>query len=200
MIYETDDLKEQYVSTLACILSYGYSKQCLPSYLERLIAYSRPFTEFENGNSKTLAFSSPQAIIRELYLRSDDARISNDINGVFGWMASVYMRLAIQLHPITFECIFMGLPLDELMQKYPVYHEMDYFHIEKVFMERIHYSKLDCVMKRLGFSTKKLSKDSGLSENAIRSFRYGYRDIKKAEAMTLMAIASALNVKPSTLL
>lgn len=200
MIYEADDIVERYKESLACLLKIGTEAFYSTSYMERTISYSSPFSEFENGNSRKLAFDPILDVCKEIFPEASITLTGEELYGQFGWMADCYIRLALGYRPVAFEFLFLIFPIKELMEKYKLYHEMDFSEIESLYKERISYSKLDLVMKRAGMSTSSLVKETGLPLSTIRSLRFGYRRMAKAEAETVLKIASAIGIKPLTLL
>ena len=200
MIYASDDIIQSYVETLACLLSYGNQQRFSPSFVERSIAYSQPFSELENGNSRMLAFSSSRQICLEVFFASSPTFKGDEIYTDFGWIAETYIHLFLQHRPMTFEFLFLAFPLSEMVEKYPLFHEMDHSQIEEEYRNRIQYSKLDVILKRLNISTSRLAQDTGISMYTIRSLRYGYRQMGKTEAETVIKIASYLGIKPLSLL
>ena len=200
MIYDSDDIVQSYVEALACLLSYGNKNRFASAFVERSIAYSKPFTELENGNSRMLAFSSPHQICLAVFSDASPVFDGQEIYSEFGWVAETYVRLALKHRPLTFEFLFLAFPISEMVEKYPLYHEMDFSQIEEEFQRRIHYSKLDLILKRFGITTSRLSSETSLSMYTVRSLRYGYRQMSKTEAETVIKIASYLGIKPLSLL
>ena len=101
---------------------------------------------------------------------------------------------------ITFESLFIVLPIDKTINMYPLYHEMDYLQTLEFVKNKIKYSVLDEIMTFKSLSTQKLSRLSGVSFSTISALRYGKRDINKLEASSLLKLANALRVKVESLL
>ena len=198
MIYLADDYMQKYENVLTYILGRSITKGYSFSFIERSIAYSITFSEFEKSNVTRIAFSSNEELYRELF--SDD---NNDYKesryDIYGWLGYVYMHLFFRFK-ITFEMLFIALPIETAISMYPLYHEMDITHLCDYFAEVLRPSSLSLVMKKRGFTMKKLSEASNVPFATIRSLKLGYRDIDKLEVFKTVLIASVLNVKIETLL
>ena len=92
----------------------------------------------------------------------------------------------------------------ELLRLYPTIHEADLTKLETLAAERMgeHTEKnaLQTIRKQRGLSQAQLAKASGVSLHMIQLYEQGQRDIQKAEAGTIAALADALNCEMRMLL
>lgn len=96
----------------------------------------------------------------------------------------------------TFMDVLAYVDLEEIVDMYPIYHEMD---IER-FVERLDEILATChPATRLserraacGYSQAELSQESGVSLRQIQLFEQRQRDINKAAAITLLRLSRAL--------
>ena len=194
MIYRADDYVVKYQDTLGYIIGRGISGGCSPRFVEKTIAYSSTFSSFEKSDITEIAFSSKELIFSKMF----DLSLADDFDyspyGVYAWLGNIYIRLFFDLK-ITFESLFIILPIDRAIDMYPIYHEMDYLQVLN-----IKYSLLDEIMSYKGVSSQKLSVSSGVSFSTITALRYGSRDINKLEAGLLLKLANSLRVKVESLL
>lgn len=85
----------------------------------------------------------------------------------------------------------------ELLRLYPTMHEADLSKLTALAEDRLLESAGKCPLQALrkqrGLSQSQLAKASGVSLRMIQLYEQGKRDIQKAEAGTISALARALN-------
>ena len=198
MIYLSDDYLTKYSDTLSYFLGRSYDEGYSFDYIEKSVAYSLPICELEKSNVTLLAFSSMERLYVNIF-----PSCHNDYNfdpyDTFGWIGNTYLHLFLSLE-ITFEALFMIIPIKEMLNLYHLYHEMNFTQILECTKERMSYSLLDVVMRKRKLSNKDLASLTSLSASTINALRYGNRDIAKLEADKLLLLCRALNVKMETLL
>lgn len=198
MIYLSDDYISKYSDTLSYLIARSYKEGYSLDYIEKVISHSLMINELEKSNITIIAFSSMEKIYSEIFTMNDN-NFKLNIYDEFGWVGNIYMHLFLSLK-ITFESLFLIVPIKEMLDLYNLYHEMSYSQILEYVKEKNKYSTLDIVMKRRDISNSKLSAITGMSISTIRALRYNKRDISKLEAHKLLLLANALNVKMETLL
>ena len=198
MIYTADDYIEKYQNVLACLFSKTIGLNYSFSFIERKIAYSDVFSEFERSNVTLIAFNDCEKIYDAIFGNSENDLLMGD-DTVYSWLAFVYIHLFLK-YKVTFEMLFIALPIGTVLNMFHLYHEMDITQVEKVFINSINPSNLSCIMCNKKMSTKLLSEKAGIAFATIRSLKYGYRSLDKLEANKLISLAFALNVKVETIL
>ena len=198
MIYTSDDYINKYCDTLSYLIGRSYQERYSFDYIQKRISYSSLINELEKSNSTLIAFSSMEKIYSDIFKDYDNDYEFN-IYDMFGWIGYTYMHLFLSLQ-ITFEALFYLIPIDEMMNLYKLYHEMDYSQVLDYVKNKVDHSLLNVVMSKKEISSKSLSDKTGISVATITALRYGKRDINKLEAHKLLLIANALNVKMETLL
>ena len=198
MIYLSDDYIEKYSNTLSYLIGRSANEGYSFDYIQRKISYSEAISEFEKSNVTIIAFSSMEKIYSGIFTDYNNEYQYNPYD-IFGWVGYAYIHLFLNLE-ITFEALFFLIPLQEMLNMYKLYHEMDITHLEEYAKEVMKYSLLDVIMKRKKTSNNDLSKKTNIPVSTINSLRYGNRDITKLEAKKILSIAYALNVKIETLL
>lgn len=199
MIYLSDDYLNKYIDTFGYIFARSIKEGYSFSYIEKSISYSSMVEELERSNITTIAFSSSEKIYHDLlplYSNNDFAYSPYD---EFGWLGYIYVHLFLHFQ-ITFELLFIILPIEKALSLYKIYHEMDISQTYAFFKESVKYSYLDNIMKAKKISINELSNASGISKSTINFLKYGKRDISKLETQKLFKISKALNVKMATLL
>ena len=198
MIYLSDDYIEKYSNTLSYLIGRSANEGYSFDYIQRKISYSEAINEFEKSNVTIIAFSSMEKIYSEIFTDYNNEYQYNPYD-VFGWVGYAYVHLFLNLE-ITFEALFFLIPIQEILNMYKLYHEMDITHLEEYAKEVMKHSLLDVIMKRKKTSNNNLSKKTNIPVSTINSLRYGNRDITKLEAKKILSIAYSLNVKIETLL
>lgn len=198
MIYTADDYIEKYQSVLGHLFSKAIGLRYSYSFIERKIAYSDVFSEFERSNITLIAFNDNEKIYDAIFGNSENDLIRvND--SIYEWLGFVYIHLFLKFK-VTFEMLFIALPIEKALGMYRLYHEMDITQMEKVFCDAITPSSLAQIMKCKKITTKDLSGRTSIPLATIRSLKYGYRSIDKLESYKLAELAFSLNVKVETLL
>ena len=198
MIYLADDYVQKYQNVLTYILGRAITKGYSFSFIERTIAYSVTFSEFEKSNVTSIAFSSNEKIYSELFDDENNGYQESPYD-IYGWLGYVYIHLFFRFK-ITFEMLFLALPIETAISMYPLYHEMDVSQMEDYFSAELFPSSLSCIMKKRDITMQQLAAKTNIPFATIRSLKLGYRDIDKLEVFKAVLIASALNIKIETLL
>lgn len=196
MIYLAHDYIERYQYVLAYIIRNAIRTKYITPYIEKQIAYSDTFSEFENSDVTKIAFSSCDTIYSSLF--DVNPSLSSNEYDIYDWVAHAYITLFLK-ERATFEALFRILSIEEMLEKYKLYHEMDIRQLEDIFIERTRHSLLDVIMKSKKLSTKELSEKTKIPFSTLSALRYGKRDINKVEFRTVIRIAKALNIKAESL-
>jgi len=95
-----------------------------------------------------------------------------------------------------FEDIFRKIPLEEIIDMYTIFHEMDYTNfveaMEIKYQQVILPTKLKTIRETRGFSQSELAKASGVTLRMIQLYEQKVKDIDKAQAKSLDKLARAL--------
>ena len=199
MIYTSDDYLTKYIDTFGYIFARSAYENYAFGYVEKVLSYSQIVNELEQSNVTTIAFTSVEKIYADLFPRhANDGFVYNPYDE-YGWIGHIYVHIFLKFQ-ITFESIFMLLPIKEALNLYHLYHEMDITQVYDVFEEKMKPSIFAKYMKLRNISSNELSLLTGVSQATISSLRYGTRDINKFEALKLLKISSVLNIKMTSLL
>lgn len=196
MIYQGYDYIKKYELVLSYLIENAIASGYALPYIERQIAYSKVFSEFEESNVTEIAFSSCEKSYLSMFEKNSFNKV--DEYGIFGWIGYAYIYLFLN-QKITFEALFLIFPIEDMINKYPVYHEMDIRHLEDDFKYLTRYSLVDAILKSKKISTSKLSEKTNVPFSTISSIRFGKRDINKVEFSTVIKLAKTLRIKPESL-
>lgn len=104
----------------------------------------------------------------------------------------------------SFMDILKAVSLDNLIQMYPLYHEMDISRfvdqMNKKMKETYPHTCLRERRSRCGYSQSELAAAAGVPLRQIQLFEQGQRDINKTSAATLFKLSRALNCSMENLL
>lgn len=116
------------------------------------------------------------------------------------WAAESYCHVQKETH-LTFEAIFLYIPIKKMYEYFPLYHEMDFFHIVNEF-SRLFFKEsiLSLLLDKREVSMKYISSETGMSYASIFSYKKRRRDIKKMSAEAACKLANILDVRIETLL
>lgn len=117
-----------------------------------------------------------------------------------GWILAFY-----QWHTgKSFKDIKKYLPMSEIYKLYPTLHEASeekFIDVANSILERKNLPiKLQSIRKSIGLSQKQLSEKSGVTLRMIQQYEQRAKDINKATASNLFALAQALGCKAEDLL
>lgn len=185
---------------LSIVLSFGHEYKFYSKVVEKRVGKSAYFIAAENNNDDLILYSSSNKVLSTIFYDVDISKYSNSLYNGCVWLSDLYVQIQMKTN-MTFEAIFLYLPIEDGFYMYPLYHEMDFNQGIDFFLERVNkHSVLWHAMKRRDVSIDELAKASGLSYQTISSFRTRKNDIGKASARSLLKIASYLCIRPETLL
>lgn len=117
-----------------------------------------------------------------------------------GWILALYQWNIGK----SFKEIKNYLPMREIYKLYPTLHEASeekFIDVANSILERKNLpTKLQMVRKAIGLSQKALSEKSGVTLRMIQQYEQRAKDINKAAANNLFALAQALGCKAKDLL
>ena len=198
MIFLSDDYVTKYQDVLGYLIGRAINEGYALPFIEKTIAYSSVFSNFEKSDITEIAFSSKELIYDKVFTANENDYIYSPYD-VYGWLGFIYIHLFFDLK-ITFETLFFIAPIEKTLEMYHLYHEMDYRQTLEFVKKRINYSFLNVCMDKRNMSSSKLSLLTNIPYSTINALRYGNRSIDKLEAQKLLKIALSLRVKPESLL
>jgi len=188
-----------YIDIVERVLAYIYVQKIYLKYAEHQISYSPFFQGLEKDDRVNNLYQIGEEIVADMF-----PKISHDFSNVGSyvqslWAAEVLLRLQIYSH-LTFEAIFIYMPLDLIYQCFFVYHEMDFAHMEQRFdEERAKTSVLGFLLKRRKIKMSDLSKKLSIPYQTLLSLKNRRLDIKKTSFDTVYKLATYFNVRPETI-
>lgn len=117
-----------------------------------------------------------------------------------GWALAQYQWYTGQ----SFKDIFDHISLNEIIDMYYLYHEMDISRfieeMERKYKEADVITKLRKFRENIGLSQSQLARESGVSLRSIQLYEQRVNDIDKAQVHTLYKLALALHCSMEDLL
>ena len=188
-----------YTNLLERVLSFGYKEQYSTSLIERSISYSSFFQKIEKDQTGFAPIISDEKLVKEIYSTQDVDLSSLPIYNQCLWASESYLRIQEKTH-LTFECIFIYLPLNKMYECFDLYHEMDFSQIVLEFQKL--YKKesiISILLNRFNYSLASLSEKTGVSYETLYSLKSRRRDIAKASFEVVEKLAKAFNVRLETI-
>lgn len=125
------------------------------------------------------------------YIREDDSfGVYNDAY----WSGVSYFDLYLKTHK-PFSYIFLKLPLERLLDIYPVYHEMDFSSLYE-FFQQLEQDKtiLHILCEQYHASLSKISKATTISVNTLKKYNTSDEALYKASFQNIVKIANYFDV------
>ena len=169
-------------------------------FFDRFVA-SGVARNIELGNPKFLAGMSGVEMAQEVLRRTEPAhkpfrQLFREQRMPEYWMGWALSYLQWRTGNSFSQLRSRKLGPTELLRLYPTMHEADLTKLEALAAEHIKdetgKSTLQAIRRQRGLSQAQLAKASGVSLRMIQLYEQGQRDIQKAEAGTIAALADAL--------
>ena len=143
----------EYINRLEVLLAIAHHEYYSLDALERNIAYSQYFQSIEKDLTRGAPIIEEEKLLKEifpelLHLNIEEIPIYNECL----WAAETYLRIQ-GVTKLTWEAIFLYLPIEEVYELFPLYHEMDFSQIIKFFQSK--YSKqttFSLLLKKYNYS------------------------------------------------
>ena len=190
----------EYTIILERLLSYAYENSYSFKCLEKDISCSLFFQAIEKYNAPFPPYIDDNTLARSIFsdpsINLMEVRSYNQCM----WAAEAYLRIQGDTR-LSFEAIFLYIPITKMFDYFPLYHEMDFSHIINEFKRLFQkQSVLSVLIKNYNYPIKYVSDCAGLSYDTLYSYKQRRRNIKKMSAETAYALASLFKVRMETLL
>ena len=158
--------QDDIINRLAAMITYGLNEGYSYKAIEERVS-SSPFVNSLENNEYDI-----ESKIEEVVASTFGVPLKNEadisIKGLF--LAESYIRLFF-FYNRSFEYIFLYWPLSSFVQRYGIYHEMDFSNLRRDFELK---TKEKTLLKKLaeerGIKLTEISKLTGMSENTIDKY------------------------------
>lgn len=183
--------------------AFDYAINCCkkePNEFVRLFIASDVADHYGKGNPKYVVGKSGTELTMDILEATGEsitfpkAQIEYDYSAEYwaGWVLAYYQWKSGK----TFRDIISNIPMQDIIKLYPTLHEAseDKFvdTIESIIKRNKTITKLQQQRKRYGCSQRELAKKSGVNIRTLQQYELGTKDISKASAGAVLALANAL--------
>lgn len=203
---------EQAQESFGCMLDYAVHdmKVSLEEYYSWFL-YSDYARLFGRGDCSIVAGRSGPEIAMDVYYACHrefvDAKVRYTYRGIdrspeywTGWALAYYQWESNS----SFKMIEGRVPIREIYEMYPAYHEMDIRQFVDQMDLRMSRCREEVRLKQLrrlaGYSQRQLAELSEVPLRTIQQYEQRQKDIKKAQAQSVLRLASALGCEVEDIL
>ena len=191
---------QEYTDLLERVLSVAYKRNYYLPALERQISYSQFFRQIERSDNGQPPFIVDNDLVKEIYPEINVSLADTPVYEQCLWAAEAYIRIQ-ESSKLSYEAIFLYIPIKKMYEYFDLYHEMDFIHIINEFYKLFKLnSVIGLLIKKCSISMKTVSKQIGIPYDSLYSYKSRRRDIKKMEAKSAYDLATLLRVRIETLL
>ena len=179
-----------------------------PDAFGTAFAVSSVSKQFAAGNPSYVAGINgcelARLVLTEIHLPLPDAEDAMYLDKTpeywSGWALAWYQWYS----NCSFMDILTAVPLSQIINLYPLYHEMDLTHFADFMQQQLKaanpYPNLRKYRNLSGLSQTQLAYDSGVPLRQIQLFEQRQRDINKTSAATLFRLSKSLHCRMEDLL
>ena len=165
-------------------------------------------TQFGNGVPKIISGLSGTELVHEIVVKAGieqglpEVQTEYDCSPEYwcGWIVAYYQWNTGR----TFKDIFQNISAEEIENLYHPLHEAseDKFVdvVNSIIEKKTTTTKLQELRKNIGYSQRELAEKSGVNLRTLQQYELKAKDINKATASNLFALAQALGCKAEDLL
>ena len=174
----------------------------------KLFTASSVSKRIENGEAAIIAGKSGIEIAIDVILETTGRLLEYEPKEKFGRSAEYWIGWAVGYYQwyssCSFKDIITAVPLSQIIEMYPVYHEMDIRrftdYMDKRMREAYPTTRLKVHRLNNRLSQSELAAESGVALRQIQLFEQKQRDINNAAAITLLRLSKALHCRMEDLL
>ena len=189
----------EYANMLERVLSAAYELKYSTVALERQISYSTYFQKIENDKDDFAPIITENQLIKEIFTDTKVDISSIPVYNQCLWAAESYLHIQGKTS-LTFEAIFLYIPIVKMYQYFALYHEMDFSQITNEFL-RLYKEKsvLSILGKKYCYSMKYIGEKTSISYDTLLSFKQRKRDISKANYETVYKLSRLFRVRTESI-
>ena len=188
--------QEDIINRLAAIITYGLNEGYSYKSIEEHLISSSFVNDLEKN--KYDIESKIEKVVESTYMVS--LNVEADISFIGLFLAESYFKLFIFYHK-SFEYIFLYWPLSSFIERYNVYHEMDFSNLRRDFESKI---KQTTLLRKLALERQiklvEISKLTGINENTIDKYSRDDKNLYSASYENIYKLATLFDVKENIFL
>jgi len=164
--------------------------------------------KFERGDATVIAGKSGVELAQEVtgqweYNEDIEERMSSMHRSPefwLGWALAYYQWYSAK----RFSEIVQYISVEDMLQMYAKYHEMDILHFVERIDEVCHQARMDSRLKKyrmlVGLSQRELAEETGIPLRTIQQYEQRQKNINKAQVDYVIRLSKALYCQPQDLL
>lgn len=190
----------EYVNLLERVFSYAHQNLYSHGMVEKKIAYCAFFQKIERYTDGFAPIIEEVALIKNIFDEDNPNIIDIPSFKECMWAAESYLHIQQETR-LTFEAIFLYMPIKKMYEYYPLFHEMDFSQIVDEFNDLYkNESVFSLLISRFNYSLKYIAEKANVSYESLFSYKQRRRDIQKISADSACVLASLLKARIETLI
>ncbi len=183
--------EDDIVKILSSLISYGLDNLYSPTSIEEHIASSFFINGLEH-NEYDIETKIEDAVGTS-YKKKIDSPIDISYGALF--LGESYLRLFFDLNK-SFEYLFLYWPISFFLERYDIYHEMDFSNLKNDFLSEIKRKPLlKALSEKRGVKLVDISRLTGISENTIDRYVRDDGYLYAASYVNVYRLSRLLDVK-----
>lgn len=192
--YQTYEIKKKFGALLS-LLFHGAHLEF--SNITKKLIDSSFLDLFENNQLELFMDKSNEELVKELFPNSIiNTEITNDIGPLY-WSGIQYMNIFFN-YRIPLKVIFLVCPLDNMVNKYDIYHEMNEKNLCDDFIKNEYQN--NSILKKLrkdrNLTVRELSLLTQIKETTIRYYELNNNNLFEASSNNINSLMTTLDVDP----
>ena len=187
--------KNKLFDIFSYLFFYGISHKYSFLAIEEKIYKSDIVKSLEsNGSSTYLYRHTLQDIFIDIY--GDDINIDDitKTNSISIWVAEAYIRLFFRYHK-SFHYLFLVIHLEQMINLFDIYHEMDFDQLFELFEKKQKSFKLlNALIKEKNITIKQLNLLSSISEYTLYNYSKNNEKLYAASFNHIVTLSNILDV------
>lgn len=183
--------KNDIINRLSAIITFGVSRGYSYTYIEEMVISSNFIIDLENNYYNSSL--SIENVVEDTYKTKLSQKADISFKGLF--IGESYIKLFFELNK-SFEYLFLYWPLSFFIDKYDVFHEMDFTNLKKDFIE---FSKKSPLLKKLcqkkNIKFIEVSKLTGIKLNTIHKYASNDDHLYSSSYQVIYKLSRLFNVK-----
>lgn len=192
--YGNLDLLEE---LLASIFQYGFDKMYSPKSVQSRFCVSKFASMLEKNDDSFIDNYTRDQILKDVFHILYEEKFNIKITDLSYWISMTYLNLFFQ-YKKSFSYLFLYFSLEDAVERFPVYHEMDVSQIFNYFEKKQKsHTLLSKLLSEKGLTTKQLSVLSGISIHTLNGYCKSDDILYGARFDYIMLISQILEVNPN---
>lgn len=179
-----------------------------PDEFARLFIASGVADYYGKGNPKYVVGKSGTEMAVDIMVslgqkvKNPEIQVEFDCSAEYwaGWILAYYQWKSGR----TFREILNSISMRDILKLYPTLHEASEEKfvdtVESIIMQKNVPTKLQVQRKQYGYSQRKLAEKAGVNIRTLQQYELGTKDIRKASAGAVLALANALGCEVEDIL